>query len=159
MDIVNKLLGLFITFMIMAVGPLVLTARSLDLSMKRATYNEVSNFMDKVADSGQLSDKQLEDFYLAMSSHGATMDVDILRRTKVINPDGKGGTVTSYIPNDVILTETETDDPTIKRWTKGDIIEVRFKAVSYTGSQRAVSSLTGISEPKFEDRLSKMIRK
>ncbi|GFN30940.1 hypothetical protein [Paenibacillus xylaniclasticus] len=147
-DLFNKILGVLLAFVLLAGAPLVINTLSKDLSMNRNVLNEMTNLIDIVSDSGQLTDDQLADFYLAISSYGVTMDATIKRYMKVVNPDGAGGTRTTYV---------YTNDNTT--WNTGDIIKVTVNAVDYTGAQRLQYRLLHLSPSKFEQTLAGMIRK
>lgn|GEM_PF-1108679 len=147
-DLFNKILGVLLAFVLLAGAPLVINTLSKDLSMNRNVLNEMTNLIDVVCDSGRLTDDQLADFYLAISSHGTTMDATIKRYMKVVNPDGAGGMRTSYV---------YTNDNTT--WNAGDIIKVTVQAVDYTGAQRLQYRMLHLSPAKFEQTLAGMVRK
>lgn len=146
-DILSKLLGVVLAFVLLAVAPLTIHNLSNDLSMKRAVLNEMANFVDKVTDSGKIADVELADFYLATSAFGIPMDVDIKRYVKVVNPDGHGGTYTTY-----------TLGSNIQSWNQGDVIQVTVQAVDYTGSQKVTWQFLKLSQAKFEATLAGMVR-
>ncbi|WP_138755930.1 hypothetical protein [Paenibacillus sinopodophylli] len=147
-DIINKILGVLIAFAVLAGGPLVINAMNKDLTMNRSVLNEMTNLIDKVSDNGRLSSQDLSDFYVGISSYGMAMDATVSRYMKVINPDGAGGTVSSYML---------VDDNTT--WSSGDIIKVRVQAIDYSGAQRLQNRLLRLNPPKFDQTLAGMIRK
>ena len=147
-DIFNKILGVLLAFVILVGGPLIIKSMGKDLTMNRSILNEMTNFIDKVTDNGRLSDADLEDFYLGISSYGMTMDATVRRYMKVVNPDGKQGTYTSYVLND-----------DLSKWNQGDIIKVTVKAVDYTGGQRLQNRILHLAPSKFEQTLAGMVRK
>lgn len=146
-DILSKILGIALAFILLAFAPLTINALSDDLTMKRASINEVTNFINKAADTGKITDGELADFYLGCASHGVIADVKIKRYIKVINPDGAGETVTTYV--------LSTD---INKWNQGDVIQVTFKAIDWTGAQRILWQLIRIAQPKFEFTLAGKVR-
>ncbi|RJX39144.1 hypothetical protein D3P09_16765 [Paenibacillus pinisoli] len=147
-DIINKILGVVIAFTLLVGAPLVITALQKDLTMNRSVLNEMTNLIDKVSDNGRLSEQDLSEFYVNISSHGMAMDGTISRYMKVVNPDAAGGTVTSYML---------VDDH--KHWNTGDIIKVRVRAVDFSGAQRLQNYLLRLTPPKFDQTLAGMIRK
>src|SRR5690606_36551025 len=112
-DIINKIIGVLLAFTLLVGAPLIITSMSKDLTMSRSVLNEMTNLINKVTDNGRLSSQDLSDFYLGISSHGMTMDATIRRYMKVVNPDGNGGTYTTYMISDDLST-----------WNSGDIIKV-----------------------------------
>jgi len=147
-DIINKIIGVFMAFIILAGGPLIINTMSMDLTMNRSVLNEMTNLIDKVCDNGRLTPTDLSDFYLGVSSYGVSMDATVKRYMKVVNPDGSGGTYTSYVLNE----DTQT-------WKEGDIIKVTVKAIDYTGAQRIQYRLLHMTPPKFDQTLAGMVRK
>ncbi|MCD1257379.1 hypothetical protein B5M42_000830 [Paenibacillus athensensis] len=147
-DIINKIIGVFMAFVILAGGPLIINTMSKDLTMNRSVLNEMTNLINKVCDNGRLSPLDLSDFYLGVSSYGVSMDATVKRYMKVVNPDGGSGTYTSYVLTD----DTQT-------WNEGDIIKVTVKAIDYTGSQRIQYRLLHLTPPKFDQTLAGMVRK
>lgn len=146
-DFFTKLIGLFLAFFLLVIAPLTNNALAQDLTTKRAVLNEMTNFIDKVTDTRQISDLTLADFYLGCSSHGAVVDVKLDRYIKVVNPDGSGGTYTTYVLSDQITS-----------WNRGDIIKVRVEAIDYTGAQRLMWYFLKLATPKLEFELSGMVR-
>jgi hypothetical protein len=146
-DLFSKILGIVLAFILLAFAPLTINALTSDLTMKRASINEVTNFINKVTDTGKISDAELADFYLGCTSHGATADIKIKRYVMVVNPDGAGGTYTSYVISE-----------DISNWNKGDVIQITFKAIDWTGAQRILFQLIKIAQSKFEFTLAGKVR-
>lgn len=147
-DIFNKLLGVLLAFALLVGAPLAINTMSKELTMNRSVMNEMTNLINRVADSGRLTDEDLTDFYLGISSYGMTMDATIKRYAKVVNPDGAGGTYVSYVLN---------DDNT--SWNKGDIIQVNVNAIDFTAAQHIRHRLLHMNPPKFEQTLAAMVRR
>ncbi|MDX8360769.1 hypothetical protein [Cytobacillus sp. IB215316] len=146
-DIINKIIGVFLAFALLVAGPLVISTLMSELEMKRSVMNETTNFIDKVTDIGVIDDGDVGDFNLGISSHGTAINATIKRFVRVVNPDGTGGTYTTYTLSDNINT-----------WNKGDIIQVHVEAIDYTGGQRIMHRLLKFAMPKFEFTLSGMVR-
>jgi len=147
-DLFNKILGVLLAFILLAGAPLIINTMTRDLTINRSVLNEMTNFIDKVTDNGRLTDTDLADFQLAISSYGMAMDATISRYMKVVNPDGAGGTYTSYVFSDDIST-----------WNTGDIMKVKVQAIDYTGAQRLQNRILRLTPAKFEQTLAGMIRK
>lgn len=107
----------------------------------------MTNFIDKVTDTGQISELDITDFYTGCSSYGAVVDVQIKRYMRIINPDGKGSTYCTYVLSDKL-----------NHWDQGDIIEVDVKAIDYTGAQKISAYFNKISTPKLNFQLAGMVR-
>jgi hypothetical protein len=147
-DVLNKIMGVLLAFTLLAGAPLIINTMGKDLTMNRSVLNEMTNIINKVCDNGRLSEAEVADFHLAVSTYGVTMDITIKRYTKVVNPDGLGKTSTTYLLNDNIM-----------EWNQGDIIKVTVKAVDYTAAQRIQNRLLFLSPPMFDQTLSGMVRR
>ncbi len=146
-DFLNRLIGLFLVFILLVLAPLTIHSLSTDLTIKRSILNEITNFIDKVTDTAQVTEAQQTDFYIGCSSYGAIVDVQIKRYIRIVNPDGMGGTYTSYALTDNIL-----------HFNQGDIVQVEVKAIDYTGAQKLMWYFNKIFTPKLEFTLAGMVR-
>jgi hypothetical protein len=146
-DFFTKLIGLFMAFFLLVIAPITNNALAQDLTTKRAILNEMTNFVDKVTDSGHISPEMLTDFYLGCSSHGAVVDVTVQRYIKIVNPNGSGGTYITYVLNDQLT-----------NWNQSDIIKVKVEAISYTGAQRLMWYFLRLITPKLEFEIAGMVR-
>ncbi|MFB9277201.1 hypothetical protein [Cohnella cellulosilytica] len=147
-DLFNKILGAVLAFILLAGAPLIINTMNRDLTIHRSVLNEMTNFIDKVTDNGRITETDLADFHLGISSYGMAMDATLSRYMKVTNPDGAGGTYTSYVYSDDITT-----------WNTGDILKVQVQAIDYTGAQRIQNRILHLYPAKFDQTLAGMIRK
>lgn len=134
-DILGKILGIIIAFILCILAPLTVVIMSDDMVDRRAIYSEMTTFIDQVIDTGELTEAQLSDFMYGISSYGPICEVRITRHIRIVNPAEGGGIVVSYTPTDVF---NEGKDIT---FNQGDLIQVHVEAVEYTGTQR-VARLT-----------------
>lgn len=147
-DIMQNFFAIIMCFYMLVVAPASLDARNEDATVRRTLDNEIALFIDNVSDSGYLDHKSLEDFYLACSSTGVNVDVKVERLVKVVSPDGKGKTYTSYVQSDNITAD----------WNKGDRIRVNCKIVSYSGIHYFLSYLSGYSPIDYDKSYTKRVR-
>ena len=139
MGVIEKVMGVILAFFILVMGPLVNSALSNDITMKRDAINDTNNLLDKVLNTGALSAQQLGDYQLALASHGGILDATVQRYQKIINPDGKGGTYVAY--------QLTTN---INQWNDGDMCKISVEAVDYTGGQKILWSVLKLVEPQFK---------
>jgi len=147
MNFLDKMLGTLIAFTILFLAPITVLTLAQDFNMQRGITNEVTNFIDKVTDSGEITDMDIADFYLGCSSYGAIVDVKINRFIKMVVPDGMGGSTSVYQAADNILD-----------YNKGDMSQVTVKVIDYTGAQRLTFRLLHVFTDKFEITLAEKIR-
>ncbi|WP_113672720.1 hypothetical protein [Vallitalea guaymasensis] len=146
-DFFNRIIGLFLVFILLVIAPLIIQSLSRDLTIKRSILNEMTNFVDKVTDTGHISELDKTDFYVGCSSYGAVVDIKIKRYMRIVNPDGNGSTYCTYV-----LTDKITD------WDQGDIIEVDVQAIDHTTAQKLAVYFNKVSTPKLDFQLAGMIR-
>lgn len=146
-DFPGRVVLVILVFIQMVMIPLTIITFTDDLTDKRMLMNEVTNLIDKVTDTGKLTDLQRSDFYLGVSSHGVVCDTEILRYVKVVSPDGHGGTVVSY----VVADDTST-------WNQGDIVKVSIEAIDYTGAQKLSQMFLHLFVRKVDFSLAGSVR-
>lgn len=120
--VVNKILGILLVLaLLLLMLSNVMVADQ--LQARRSIVAEVTNFVDEVSDSGTLTEKQVEDLYLACNSYGPVCNVTITRYTRQVNPlpNHPGDTYTTYaVANNIY------------NWNKGDLVKVSVDEVGYT---------------------------
>jgi hypothetical protein len=129
--------------------------------MSKGILNELSTFVDVVADTGVLSEARLRDLHLAIAAYGVVADVTVVRLARVINPAQGGGVIESFVTlyeHDRVMTPAGELSAT-RVWAKGDIIQVRVNMIQITGAQRMMSRFLRFYTPAFDMTLAGMIRK
>ena len=132
--------------------PAYYTAQIDTAKAQEVLLNEVQNFLDKVADTHEITEKDLEDFTLAMASTSIPVTFEIYRDARQVNPDPASveiprPTYTAWVPTDEIY------------WYEdGDIITVEIKQVGENFYQSFSKRALGMFTPKVEFSLSRMVR-
>lgn len=139
-DIFGKVLAVILSFVLVVIAPVSIATMMKEMNDRRSIINEVSNLIDEVADTKTLTDDQLEDFYLGVSSYGPLVDAKVYRYVRVINPDPKN-------PNKTYTTYVVTDNTST--WNQGDICKVKIDQIGYTGMQKFVMNTIGTMMPDF----------
>ena len=112
-----------------------------------AIIDEMSQFIDQVVDSGTLTETQLEDLRMGVNSYGIAVDVEVYHEVKIVNPNGQGGTYTTW---------TMVDN--LARWDQGDKITVHCEALGHSSYQQLLWALTHIGVSSFDKTLTASIR-
>lgn len=149
MDVFGKVLGVILAFVLLFMAPFMWVGISSEMVARRTIMNEMQSFIDETIDSRQITDTQLEDFYLSISGLGPVCDVEIERYVKVVDPDPKraGGIYTTYVYSD--------DNRT---FNQGDKVKVRVKAIGYTGIENMMRSSVGTWLPRIDYTLAGRVR-
>lgn len=114
--------------------------------------NEVQLFIDKVADTHQITDADLDDFTLAMAGTTVPVKFEIYREARQVNPDPASTT----IPKKTYTSWVPTDD--IRSYDNGDIIIVTVSQIGSNFYQSFSSRALGMYTPKVNFTLSRMVR-
>lgn len=109
--------------------------------------NSTRNFIDKVIDTGEMSEDAVADFNLALASCSSTFSYKIYHEQIVTNPGLGGKTITTWI-----YTENMDD------WNVGDIITVEVKQVSQNFFQRVSSMMIGLVYSNKSCTMAGMVR-
>lgn len=148
MDIINKTIGVLIAFAIIVGGGLTIKTIMLDASTERQVFIEVQNFIDKVEDTGQITDQDLSDLYVNTSVNGVTMSIDVTRDILTMYP-------TDALSGDTKVVYVESTD--ISKFNKGDRVNVHVQAVDYTPAQRLQWILLNLYTGKIDINLSGVV--
>ena len=143
---INKLLGLLIV-LALVVLMLANVMVSTMLQARRSIVAEVTNFIDEITDSATLSERQIQDLYLACNQYGPVCDVKIFRYSRVVDTDPAhpGQTYTTY--------------DKLERWNVGDICKVHVEEVGFTGFAYFLRQTLGLSMGQIDFSLAGRIRK
>lgn len=147
MNLMGKIISIVMIFAIIAGGAITSRIYTDSLRSERAILNEVTNFIDKVTDNGRITELDLSNFYLGVASHGVSVDASVKRYLKVVNPNGAGGTYTSYT-----LADTNV------LYNKGDFVQVSVKGIDYTNGQKLMRYFLRMSPSKIDYTLAGRVR-
>lgn len=140
-QITSWLIGTILAFFLLLVAPIVLMATFDDINARRQIDNEIVTFIDEVRDTRTITEEMLADVNLAVNSYGMSIQLNITRYAKVVNPDprkGDGSTYTSYVA---------ADD--FHNFATGDRIKVEGVVVGRTTARKLLQSFLGYALPNY----------
>lgn len=143
----SKAVGLILAFFLLIVAPLLHTYGIRELENRMETLNEVSEFLDRVTDKGEITDDDLNEFFLAVEAHGMTLDVRVSRMVKTVTLLNSGDTSTTYIA---------ADD--IHDLNVGDIVKVELEEVTVTPYRRLMRLFLRLEERTYTLDMAKMVK-
>jgi uncharacterized protein (UPF0335 family) len=148
-DFVNKVVTIILIFVLLVLAPLLISYMSTDMVTERLVLNEVTQFIDRVTDKGEITDADINDIYLGVNSHGGTYDVKVERYIRVATEDPKnnGRVKTVYYNTDHI------GDLNV-----GDVVKVHVKEIGVSNSKRLMWQLLRIDKGSFEFSLAGTVR-
>lgn len=109
--------------------------------------NETRNYIDKIIDTRTNSIDAEEDYKLALAGCNGTFTYQLLHEAKATNPDGKGGTITSWVA---------TKENTL--WNKGDIVSIKVTQESLNVFQKIAANMFGMNFMNTEVNMAGMVR-
>lgn len=148
-DLFGKVFGVILAFILVFVAPFTILTLTNEMVARRTILNEMQSFIDETIDSRQITDMQLEDFYLAISGLGPICDVEIERYVRTVDPDPKD-------PDEIYVTYVFSEDN--RTYNQGDKIKVRVHAISYTGTEKYLRSISGMFLPSLDYTLAARVR-
>lgn len=148
-DIFGRVFGVILAFILLFIAPFTLVTLSQEMVARRTILNEMQSFIDETIDSRQVTDQQLEDFYLGISGLGPIVDVEISRYVRTVDPD-------PVEKGEIYVTYVYSEDN--KTYNQGDKVSVRVHAIGYTGTQKFLRAITGLFLPQIDYTLAGRVR-
>lgn len=149
----NSIISIVVSVIILFLSLIVLPTYFIGIVNWRDDINtcqsSARNFVDMVIDNGQITERALSDLNLSLASCSSTFTYEYYREEKVTNPDGNGGSTTTW--NYVEVTPDT-------KWRSGDICTIVITQKGMSVYQRIAAVILGTSYTKTEIRLSGMVR-
>ncbi len=148
-DFINKVITIILIFVLLVLAPLLISYMSTDMVTERLVLNEVTQFIDRVTDKGEITDSDINDVYLGVNSHGGVYDVKVERYIRTATEDPlKADTIKTVYYN--------TDN--IGNLNVGDVVKVHVEEVGMSNSKRLLWQLLRIDKGQFEFSLAGTVR-
>ena len=148
-DIPGKFIGMLLAFILVVLGPFVISTTSVEMIDRRSAFMAMCEFVDGVIDSRQITEAELRAFNAEMQSFGMTMDYTITREMRSVDPDplNPGEYVRTYIP---------TDNNYV--YNQGDHITLHVWSIGYSSSTSLSHSITSMFVKPFDETITARIR-
>lgn len=146
-NFITRVISLLLIFIMLVISPLIYTYASAEMENRRLLLNEVSQFLDKVTDKGEITEDDLTEFYLQVSSHGMTLKPVVKRlvRTTVMTPAGV--VKTAYIA---------ADD--VNSLNQRDVVQVTLNELSVSRYRRILNAFLKIDEGPYHLEMAAVVR-
>lgn len=143
----SRVISLVLAFIMLIIAPLLYSYSISEMENRRLLLNEVNQFLDKVTDKGEITEDDLTEFYLEVSSYGMVIKPTVKRlvRTTVITPEGKAKT--TYIAADDIYSLNQRD-----------VVQVTLKEISASNYRRILSSFLRVNEGLYHLEMAAVVR-
>lgn len=158
-DFVNKIVSILLIFVMFVLAPVLYAYSSNYSTGQRLVLNDVTTFLDKMSDKGEINDEDMQDFYASINSHGFALDVVVQKFSKTIITDAKGNLKTEYIASDDVMEQFLKDDTlTTVQLDKGDILKVHVDEVNISKGRRFIYLISGIDNGALEFSMADVIK-
>lgn len=128
-------------------APLVNSYCVTEMENRRQLLNEVTSFLDVVSDKKTISNDDLNEFYLKVSSYGMVLDVQVNRLVKTATREADGN---------VNITYMSADD--ISLLNQRDIVQVKLTEKSQSAYQKILSIFLGVDDENYSLTMAEMVR-
>lgn len=148
-DMPGKIIGIILAFVLAVIVPFVNTTVEQEMLDRRSIVMDVTNFIDEVVDSRQISDSMIRELNTKISSYGMTVDYTITHYRQSVNPDPVNPD--KYYSNYVVIDNAE-------EWQRGDRIEVHVYTLGYSTAESIAHKITGMFIQDLDRTFASRIR-
>lgn len=142
----SRIISLLLVFFMLILAPLVNSYCVTEMENRRQLLNEVTSFLDVVADKKSITNDDLNEFYMKISSYGMVLDVQVNRLVKTATLESDGN---------VNITYMSADD--ISLLNQRDIVQVKLKEKSQSAYQKILSIFLGVEDEYYSLTMAKMV--
>lgn len=143
----TRSVSIILAFLLLIVAPLINVYGTQEMENRMETLNDVSEFLDRVTDKGEISQDDLNGFYLAAESHGMTLDIQVDRLVKTATVLEDGTVSMAYIiADDVHILNV------------GDIVKVTLDEVSTTPYKKLLNIFLRLDTRVYHLDMAKMVK-
>lgn len=149
-DIPGKFIGLLVAVALMIIMPFVSVTVESSMIDRREIIIAVTNFIDEVVDSRNITDAMIAELNTNLASHGMLVDYEIEHYCRSVDPDPlhEGHYYITYVK----------DVGNSHKYVKGDKISVHVYSTSYSAAETISHKLSGLFIPKLDETITARIR-
>ena len=145
----SKCISIILIFFLLIIAPMINVYGQHEMQGRMEILNDVTLFLDRVTDKGEITQDDIDEFTLTVQSHGLVLDVEIDRLVKTT-------TIIDAATEELDTTYIAADD--IRVLSTGNIVKVSLQEISTTRFKKLLNIFLKFNEPKFELTMSKMVR-
>lgn len=145
----SKCISIILIFFLLIIAPMINIYGQHEMQGRMEILNDVTAFLDRVTDKGEITQDDIDEFNLTVESHGLVLDVDIDRLVKT-------ATLIDASTEELDITYIAADD--ITKLSSGNVVKVSVKEISTTRFKKLLNIFLKFNEPNFELTMSKMVR-
>lgn len=142
----SRMISLILVFFMLILAPLVNSYCVTEMENRRQLLNEVTSFLDVVTDKKTITNDDLNEFYMKVSSYGMVLDVQVNRLVKTATLESDGKVNITYIP---------ADD--ISLLNQRDVVQIKLKEKSQSAYQKILHIFLGLDDEYYSLTMAKMV--
>lgn len=154
----SRLVGLILTFFMLIIAPLINAYGTQEMENRIAILNDTSEFIDKEADKGNITDLDIDQFYSDIESHGMVVDVKVERLVRVATKLPDGRIRSTYIAQDENPKDKDGKRDSIYDLNQHDVVHVTVTEKSSTPYKRMLNTFLKIDDSRYKLDLSKIVK-
>lgn len=147
-DLPGKFIGLILAFVLCIIVPFITLTTESEMLNNRLMVADITDFIDGVVDSRQITDAMLTELNVKLASYGKAVDYDIVRYARSIDADPVN-------PGEYYVSFLERDD---YNFAKGDKIYIHVYTVGHGTSESLSQKISGIYMKDFDVTMTARIR-
>lgn len=148
-DLPGKFIGIVLAFVLTVIMPFVTVQVENEMMDRRMIINNVTDFIDEVIDSRNITDAMIDELNVSLASYGVTVNYEISRYARSVNAD-------PITDSNYYVTYLPQEDTTT--FNKGDKISVRVYTVGYSSSGALAHKLTGMFVKDLDETITARVR-
>lgn len=148
-DLPGKFIGIVLAFVLTVIMPFVTVQVENEMMDRRMIINNVTDFIDEVIDSRNITDAMIDELNVSLASYGVTVNYEISRYARSVNSD-------PITDSNYYVTYLPQEDTTT--FNKGDKISVRVYTVGYSSSGALAHKLTGMFVKDLDETITARVR-
>ncbi|WP_139241199.1 hypothetical protein [Anaerocolumna jejuensis] len=142
----SRIISLILVFFMLILAPLVNSYCVTEMENRRQLLNEVTYFLDVVTDKKSVTNDDLNEFYMKVSSYGMVLDVQVNRLVKTATRESDGTVNITYISAD-----------NISLLNQRDVVQIKLKEKSESAYQKILNIFLGIEDEHYSLTMAKMV--
>lgn len=154
-DYISKVITIIMCFVMIVVAPTLMNFATEDGTSRLIILNEMSAFLDKVADKGSISSEDLDQIYNELNSHGVILDIEINRMMRVAFTEAEGSTGGKV--NEAYIKVDEANNNETITLNNKDVVQIHVFEVIDNPSRKLLYNFLRIDRGALDITLAKTV--
>lgn len=162
-DFINKVITIILIFVMLILSPLLISYTSNDMVSQRLILNEVSQFIDRVTDKGEITAHDLDDLYMGINSQGGLYNVQVDRYIIATiesnaNDLSFDRRLSTYFRDNRDIDKLYEAEGNTAPLEIGDVVKVHVEEIGMSNGKKLLWSLLRVDKGQFKFSLAGTVR-